>query len=158
MRLCSKGRRRVALTRVDGSEAGPQTSGTMDLSSTKKSAKKWGIRAAIGVPLLAILGFAGYTELTLHYTYSEGERVGFVQKLSKRGWACKTYEGELAMVNVVGQQAEIWKFTVPDEATANLIQSFEGHRVALKYDEHQGVPSSCFGDSTYFVVSVRKVD
>jgi hypothetical protein len=130
----------------------------MDHQSTKTKAKKWAIRAAIAIPLLAILGYVAYVEMTLHYTYSEGERVGFVQKLSKRGWACKTNEGDLALVNVVGQQAEIWKFTVPDDAVAAQIESFEGHRVALKYDEHQGVPMSCFGDSTYFVVGVRKVD
>jgi hypothetical protein len=130
----------------------------MDLATTKKKAKKWGIRAAIGVPLLVILGLVGYTEITLHFAFAEGERVGFVQKLAKRGWACKTYEGDLAMVNIAGQQAEIWKFTVPDEATATLIQSFEGHRVSLKYEEHQGVPFSCFGDSQYFVVGARQVD
>jgi hypothetical protein len=134
------------------------TSARMDLTTTKKKARTWAIRAAIGIPLLVILGFVAYTEITLHLTFAEGERVGFVQKLAKRGWACKTYEGDLAMVNVTGQQAEIWKFTVPDQATADLIQSFEGHRVSLKYEEHQGVPMSCFGDSQYFVVGARKVD
>ncbi len=129
----------------------------MDLSTTKKNARKWGIRAAIGIPLIVILGVVGYTEITLHFAFADGERVGYVQKLAKRGWACKTYEGDLAMVNVQGQQAEIWKFTVPDEATANLIDSFAGAKVALKYEEHQGVPLSCFGDSQYFVVGARKV-
>ena len=130
----------------------------MDLKETGKKAKKWGIRIVVGGLLLFVAGFALYTFATLSYSYSKGERVGFVQKLSQRGWLCKTNEGDLAMVNIVGQQAEIFHFTVRDDAVAKKIETFAGHKVALQYEEHRGVPSSCFGDTTYFVVDVSKAE
>jgi hypothetical protein len=130
----------------------------MDLKETGKKAKKWGIRIVVGGLLLFVAGFALYTFATLSYSYSKGERVGFVQKLSQRGWLCKTNEGDLAMVNIVGQQAEIFHFTVRDDAVAKKIETFAGHKVALQYEEHKGVPSSCFGDTTYFVVDASKAE
>jgi hypothetical protein len=128
----------------------------MDMKETGAKAKKWGIRILVGGVLVAVLGSALYTFATLNFSYSKGERVGFVQKLSKKGWLCKTNEGELAMVNIVGQQAEKFYFTVRDDALAQKIESFAGHRVALEYEEHKGVPSSCFGDTTYFIVGVNE--
>jgi hypothetical protein len=130
----------------------------MDLKATGTKAKKWGIRILVGGLLLFVAGFALYTYATLGYSYSKGERVGFVQKLSERGWLCKTNEGDLAMVNIVGQQAEIFHFSVRDDAVAKKIETFAGHKVALQYEEHRGVPSSCFGDTTYFVVDVSKAE
>ena len=130
----------------------------MDLKATGTKAKKWGIRILVGGLLLFVAGFALYTFATLSYSYSKGERVGFVQKLSQRGWLCKTNEGDLAMVNIVGQQAEIFHFSVRDDAVAKKIETFAGHKVALQYEEHKGVPSSCFGDTTYFVVDVSKAE
>ncbi len=126
------------------------------MKETGAKAKKWGIRILVGGVLVAVLGSALYTFATLNFSYSKGERVGFVQKLSKKGWLCKTNEGELAMVNIVGQQAEKFYFTVRDDALAQKIESFAGHRVALEYEEHKGVPSSCFGDTTYFIVGVNE--
>jgi len=130
----------------------------MDLKKTGASAKKWAIRLVVGGLLLFVVGFGLYTYGTLSYSYSKGERIGFVQKLSQRGWMCKTNEGDLAMVNIVGQQAEIFHFTVRDDAVAKKIETFAGHKVALQYEEHRGVPSSCFGDTTYFVVDVSKAE
>ncbi len=130
----------------------------MDLQQAKASGKKWLIRVVIGGVLLTVLGFTLYTLSALNYSYSKGERVGFVQKLSKRGWVCNTNEGELAMVNLAGQPAEIFLFSVPDDKIAKQIESFAGHRLELQYEEHRGVPSSCFGDTKYFIVGVKKVD
>jgi hypothetical protein len=130
----------------------------MDLNKAKAEGKKWGLRIAIGGVLLVVLGSVGYAEVTLHYAYSKGERVGFVQKLSKKGWLCKTNEGELSMVNMPGQTAQIFTFTVPDDSVSQQIESFAGHRVELEYEEHRGVPSSCFGDTQYFVIGVKKTD
>jgi hypothetical protein len=130
----------------------------MDIDSAKKSGKKWLIRLVVGGLLLTVLGSSLYTCATLNYSYSKGERVGFVQKLSKRGWICKTNEGELAMVNMAGQQAEMFYFTVRDDALVQKIESFAGHRVALQYEEHKGIPSSCFGDTTYFVTGATKTE
>ena len=81
-----------------------------------------------------------------------------MQKLAQRGWLCKTNEGDLAMVNIAGQQAEIFHFTVRDDAVAKKIETFAGHKVAIQYEEHRGIPSSCFGDTTSFVVDVSKAE
>src|SRR5580658_2251806 len=130
----------------------------MDLSTAKRQGTKWLIRVAVGGVLALVVGTALYVVFTLNCAYSKGERVGFVQKISKRGWVCKTNEGELAMVNMAGQQATIFLFTVPDDKVAGEIESFAGHRVSLEYEEHRGIPSSCFGETTYFVTGVKKVE
>jgi hypothetical protein len=130
----------------------------MDIATAGASAKKWALRAAIGGVLALIVGGALYTVSTLAFSYSKGERVGFVQKLSKRGWLCKTNEGDLAMVNMAGQQAEMFAFTVRDDQVVKQIEELSGHRVALDYEEHRGVPSTCFGDTSYFVTGVRKAE
>jgi len=130
----------------------------MDSKAVASKAKKVAIRVAIAAVVLGIGGTALYTEGTLHYSYSEGERVGFVQKVSKKGWICKTDEGELAMANVIGQPAQIFPFTVRDDAVAGQIDALAGHKVALKYEEHRGVPSTCFGETSYFVVGVKKAE
>lgn len=130
----------------------------MDKQAVAQKARKILIRVVAAVVVLGGGGSALYTYGTLHYSYSEGERVGFVQKVSKRGWLCKTNEGELAMANVVGQQAQIFAFTVRDDAVVSKIEALSGHRVALKYEEHRGIPSTCFGDTTYFVTGVSKAE
>jgi hypothetical protein len=130
----------------------------MDLKATGAKAKKWGIRLVVGLILVAVVGVGLYTMATLSYAYSKGERVGFVQKISQKGWLCKTNEGDLAMVNIAGQQAEIFHFTVRDDAVMKKIEGFAGHRVAVQYEEHRGVPSSCFGDTQYYVVDVSKAE
>ena len=130
----------------------------MDLKQAEKVGKKWGIRVVAGALALTVVGVTLYTLFTVNFSYSKGERVGFVQKLSKRGWICKTNEGDLAMVNLAGQQAQMFSFTVPDDKVSQEIESYAGHRVELQYEEHKGVPSSCFGDTQYFVVGVKKTD
>jgi hypothetical protein len=108
--------------------------------------------------LLIVLLFAAYTWLALSYDYSDGERAGYVQKFSRKGWICKTWEGDLAMVNLPGQPAEIFSFTVRDDAVAEKLNATMGKRVSLHYEQHIGVPTSCFGESAYFVTDVRAVD
>jgi hypothetical protein len=130
----------------------------MDLATAGTKAKKWTLRIAIGAVLLLVVGTVLYTFAALNYSYSKGERVGFVQKLSKRGWICKTEEGDLAMVNMAGQQAQMFSFTVRDDQVAKQIEDLSGHRVVIEYEEHKGIPSTCFGDTTYFVTGVRKTD
>jgi hypothetical protein len=99
-------------------------------------------------------GFAAWTWITLHFTYSNGQRVGYIQKFSKKGWICKTWEGELAMLNQPGVPAQIFNFTVRDDAVAQTIQKYAGQRVNLTYDQHRGVPTTCFGETEYFVTNV----
>jgi hypothetical protein len=105
--------------------------------------------------VVAITGVAGYSWLSLHWAYSTGERAGFVQKLSKKGWVCKTWEGEMAMVTMPGTVAEKFYFTVPDDAIAAKINASMGKRVAMHFQQHKWLPSSCFGDTEYFVDSVQ---
>ncbi len=104
--------------------------------------------------VLAIAGFAAYTWVTLSFSFSSGDRVGYVQKFSRRGWVCKTWEGELAMVNVPGALTEKFLFTVRDRAVADQLNRTMGKRVALHYEQHVGVPSRCFGDTEYFVTRI----
>jgi len=96
--------------------------------------------------------------ITLAYSYSEGDRIGYVQKFSHRGWICPTWEGELAMTPVPGAAPEIFRFTVRDEAVVKRVQAAEGRKVALHYKEKRGIPSSCFGDTRYFIHEVRTLD
>jgi hypothetical protein len=105
--------------------------------------------------LLVLLGL--YTWLVLSWSYAEGERAGYVQKLSEKGWICKTWEGELAMINVPGTLTEKFAFTVRDDATVAKINASMGKRVSLVYEQHVGIPTSCFGDTSYFVIDVRPV-
>ncbi len=111
--------------------------------------------------LILILGgalFAGFTWLTLNWSYSSGERAGYVQKFSHKGWLCKTWEGELAMVAMPGTLAEIFPFSVRDDAVAEKINTSMGKRVSLVYDQHIGVPSTCFAETQHYVVDVRQVE
>jgi len=110
---------------------------------------------ALLIPLLLV---AGWTAITLNYAYSRGERAGYAQKLSKRGWLCKTWEGELAMVNLPGAMPEIFRFSVRDDSIARILEKNLGKRVSLSYSQHRGVPTSCFGETQYFITNVRLVD
>ena len=116
------------------------------------------LRIGLTVVLIAVLGFSGWTWLALTYDYSDGERAGYVQKLSRKGWVCKTWEGELALVNLPGAMPEIFYFSVRDEAVAKRIQQSVGKRVALSYEQHIGVPTTCFGDTQYFVIDIKAVE
>ena len=108
--------------------------------------------------VLAGLGLAGYIWLALSFAYSEGERAGFVQKFSRRGWLCKTWEGELAMANLPGTMPEVFTFTVHDDEVATRLNAEVGNRVVITYEQHLGIPTSCFGETSYFVIDVRRAE
>jgi hypothetical protein len=112
------------------------------------------------VGLLAVAGllFALYIWGMLSWSYSKGERAGWVQKLSKKGYVCKTWEGEMAMVSLPGSVPEKFVFTVWDDKTAEELNRLMGKRVAVYYEEHIGLPTSCFGDTGYFVRGVKLVE
>jgi hypothetical protein len=113
----------------------------------------------IGLGALVVLFvlFSLYLGLAFAWSYSDGQRAGILQKFSKRGWICKTYEGELAMSIVPGVTPTIWEFSVRDAAVVSRLQSAIGERVALHYTEHRGIPTTCFGQTNYFVDSVTVV-
>ncbi len=111
------------------------------------------------VIVLLVLGaalVAAYTAVALHWSYSKGERAGFLQKMSEKGWLCKTWEGELTMLSLPGAIPEKFFFTVRDAEVAKRINQNMGKRVVLQYSQHKGLPSSCFGETEYFVEQVEE--
>ncbi|MDK6077068.1 hypothetical protein [Massilia varians] len=94
--------------------------------------------------------FALYTWFTLSWSYSEGERAGYLQKFSKKGWLCKTWEGEILLSSMPGAIPERFAFTVRDDAVVKQLQNAMGQRVQITYEQHVGVPTSCFGETGYF--------
>ena len=110
------------------------------------------------LPLL-ILGLlvAGYFYVALRWSYSSGDRAGWIQKLSDKGWICKTWEGEMAQVSTPGSSVvEKFLFTVRDEAVAKELSALMGKRVTLHYEEKVGLPGSCFGDTRYYVTKATE--
>lgn len=120
--------------------------------------RKWPWVVLLSVVLMPALLMGLWTAIALTYTYSKGYRTGYIQKLSEKGWICKTWEGEIAMVNVPGAMQERFEFTVRSDSIATEINKQQGRRVKLHYREHKGVPFSCFGETKYFVDGVETVD
>ena len=124
--------------------------------STGKSRWKSRLRMAVALIILVpILAGGAYTWSALHFSYATGAKTGYVQKFSKEGWLCKTWEGELAMVNLPGALPKIFSFTVRNDSLAAVITKTMGQNVAITYEEHRGVPTSCFGDTQFYVTGVR---
>ncbi len=120
--------------------------------------RNWGkltLLVLIAAPCLVFTIWAG---AALGYTYSSGQRVGFVQKFSHKGWICKTWEGELAIVNMPGAMSQIFDFSVRNDSVAKAVSdAMAKGRVELEYSEHRGVPTSCFGETNYYVTGVKSV-
>ena len=112
------------------------------------------------VGLVAVAGvvLAIWVWAMFGWSYSSGERAGWVQKLSRKGYLCKTWEGEMAMVSLPGSVPEKFFFTVWDDETAAKINTAMGRRVSLYYEEHILLPTSCFGETRYFVKSMKVIE
>ena len=121
----------------------------------KKTRRKLLLIPLVLLVIPAII-FALWTWIALGWTYAKGERAGYVQKISKKGWLCKTWEGELAMANLPGTMPQIFAFTVRNDSIAHVIEENAGKQVSLTYEQHRGVPTSCFGETEYFVSGVRR--
>ena len=120
----------------------------------KPRQQRWRL-IALAVIVIPALLFSIYVGMALSWSYSEGDRAGILQKFSNKGWVCKTWEGELAMTTVPGVAPTLWTFTVRDDAVAKKVLEGLGQRVVLQYAEHRGVPTTCFGETAYYVDSVR---
>ncbi len=107
---------------------------------------------------LILLTLIGWLWLTVSWSYSEGERAGYVQKFSRKGWLCKTWEGEIAMVTMPGAIPDRFEFSSRDDAVAAQINALAGQRVVLTYQQHKFIPTSCFGETEYFVTSARALN
>ena len=117
------------------------------------------IALGLGLAIAAVAGALYlYVLIAMQWSYSEGERAGFLQKISKKGWICKTWEGELSLAAMPGAAPEKFLFTVRDEAVAAQLNAAAGKRVALRYEQHKGLPTSCMGDTDYFVVGLREIE
>ncbi len=113
----------------------------------------------VWLTLLALIALAAlWFWAMIAWNYSSGERAGWVQKFSKKGWICKTWEGELALVTMPGTAQEKFLFTVWDESVAQQINAAMGKRVSLHYDEKVGLPGSCFGETRHWVNGVKAVE
>jgi len=138
------------------SDEGQHRDASAEVSAPRRRRRwPWVIGSAlVGIPAVVL---AAWTVIALSYTYSRGDRAGYVQKLSQKGWICKTWEGELAMVNVPGAMQERFPFTVRSDSLAAAMNKMMGSQVSLTYEEHRGVPGSCFGETNYYVTAVRPV-
>src|SRR5215467_3884804 len=116
------------------------------------------IRSAFLLALAVVVIAIGYVLSVRYWSYSTGERAGWVQKFSKKGWLCKTWEGEMAMVSMPGSTSEKFFFTVWDDDVAAQINKVMGKRVSLHYEEKVGIPTSCFGETRYYVTQVKAVE
>lgn len=121
--------------------------------SSKRSFAFYGLGALFAGGLL----FIAYLWVVLTWSYSSGERAGFLQKFSSKGWFCKTWEGELALVAMPGSTPEKFFFTVRNASVAQQINLAMGKRVALVYEQHKGLPTDCFGETEYFVTDLREI-
>jgi hypothetical protein len=116
------------------------------------------VKIVIGLLVLVAALAGGYFFIAWNWSFSVGERAGWVQKLSKKGWVCKTWEGELALVSMPGAMSEKFFFTIHDDAVAEKLNKMMGKRVSLHYEEKVGLPTSCFGETRHFVTHVTLTD
>jgi len=133
-------------------------SDTPPLSAASWKKRHWRLLTLMALILVPLLLFAGWSALTLSYVFSRGERAGYAQKLSERGWLCKTWEGELAMANLPGAMPEIFRFSVRNDSIARILEDNLGKRVSLAYEQHRGVPTSCFAETQYYITNVRLIE
>jgi hypothetical protein len=120
--------------------------------------RNWGKLTLLAIVIVPALVFTIWAGIALSFSYSSGQRVGFVQKFSSKGWICKTWEGELAMVNMPGALSQIFVFSVRSDSVAAAINAAMAKgRLELQYQEHRGVPTTCFGETNYFVTGVRSI-
>jgi hypothetical protein len=112
--------------------------------------RRWLTRLLIWIPVLGIVLGGAWTWFSLSWSYSEGERAGILQKFSRKGWICKTYEGELALYIVGGVAPQIWHFSTRDPKLAEELSKNVGQDMRLQYSEHRGVPTNCFAETPYF--------
>jgi hypothetical protein len=113
--------------------------------------KRW----ILFIALVLLAAIALYAAVEMNWSYSTGERAGWIQKFSRKGWLCKTWEGEMAMVTMPGTVPEKFDFTVWDPRIVAQINESMGRRVSLSYEQKKGLPSSCFGDTEYWITGVR---
>ena len=119
---------------------------------TGEELKKKAFKLTALLIVAAVLICTGYVAIALNWSYSKGERVGYIQKFSEKGWLCKTWEGELQMLPIAGALPEKFVFSVRDKSVVTKINSSLGKKLSLYYEQHKGLPTTCLGESEYFAV------
>jgi hypothetical protein len=137
-----------------GAESAPQPVAAAPRKSFLR--RHWLATTVVTLIALPTLGLAVWSAAALSWSYSEGTRAGFVQKISKKGWLCKTWEGTLYTDIAKGFRSDSFSFTVRNDSVAKVIGDLSGKRVTVSYSQHIGVPTSCFGETEYFVTSVKE--
>jgi hypothetical protein len=122
------------------------------LQTIKRHPLASSLTIVIGLPVIV---FLLWMTVALNYSYASGERAGFLQKISKRGWVCKTWEGDLQLTALPGAAPEKFYFSVRSDSIAEVLNTLAGKQVVLTYEQHKGLPGSCFGDTEYFVTGAR---
>lgn len=135
----------------------PESTETLIASTPVRKTRRRVLIALLILLLVPMVIIALWIWIALGYTYALGDRAGYVQKISKKGWLCKTWEGELAMANLPGTMPQIFTFTVRNDSVARLLEQNAGKQVSLTYEQHRGVPTSCFGETEYFVTGVQRI-
>jgi hypothetical protein len=145
--------------RTPGAGAPEEPAGTSTVPETAARPKKRRlVLKLLGIfVVLPVLLFVAWMVIALNWSYSNGERAGYIQKFSQKGWVCKTWEGDMAMSTIPGSMPEHFAFTVRSDSIAREITKMMGSRVALTYEQHRGVPGSCFGETQYYVTGVKPV-
>jgi len=137
----------------------PETPETPDAPAAPVPVKRKHRKVFIALFILVLIPaiiIALWIWVTLGYTYATGERAGYIQKISKKGWLCKTWEGELAMANLPGTMPQIFSFTVRTDSIAKVLEQNAGKQVSVTYEQHKGIPTTCFGETEYFVTGVHR--
>jgi hypothetical protein len=125
---------------------------------TGQEMKKKAVRTALLLIVAVVVLSVGYVMIAFNWSFAKGERIGYVQKFSEKGWLCKTWEGELQMLPIPGAVPEKFLFSVRDQAVVGKINSSMGKKVSLFYEQHKGIPTTCFGESEYFAVDARPLE
>ena len=131
--------------------------GTSPSNAPSWRRRHWGVLTLLAVVIVPAALFAAWAGFTLNWAYSAGQRAGYVQKISQKGWICKTWEGELAQANLPGTMPQIFKFSVRSDSIAHILEREMGKQVSISYQEHRGVPTTCFGETNYYITNVRTV-
>jgi hypothetical protein len=141
------------------SDESPRPDATREtiVTAPARRRRRWGVILFGVFVIMPILLVALWTTVALSWSYSQGHRAGYIQKFSQKGWLCKTWEGEIAMVNMPGAAQERFAFSVRSDSVAHEITRLMGSRVDLTYAEHPGVPLRCFGDTHYYITGVRAI-
>jgi hypothetical protein len=142
----------------DSAAAGAESAPEPVASTPRKSffRRHWLAVTVLTIVGLPTVGLGIWSAAALSWSYSDGTRAGFVQKISKKGWVCKTWEGTLYTDIAKGFRSDSFSFTVRNDSLANAIADLSGKRVTVSYSQHIGVPTSCFGETEYFVTAVKE--